>query len=212
MKFNNFRYIYPPRPKNAVNPDELTFWDNRQMIAQPKLNGSNCLIFTDGDKQFVMNRHNGRLTNFQLSKDEINSIYKGKKGEWLVLNGEYLNKNKQDESRVSFNHKFVIFDILVFKSDYLVGKTFQERIEILDDIYGKEESEKDYLYKISDNIYRVNSYQTDFKRVYDDLVEIDMIEGLVLKRKNAKLEIGNTENNNTRSQLKFRKPTKNYKY
>ena len=212
MKFNNFRYIYPPRPKNAVNPDELTFWDNHQMIAQPKLNGSNCLIFTDGDKQFVMNRHNGRLTNFQLSKDEINSIYKGKKGEWLVINGEYLNKNKQDESRVSFNHKFVIFDILVFKSDYLVGKTFQERIEILDDIYGKEESEKDYLYKISDNIYRVKSYQTDFKRVYDDLVEIDMIEGLVLKRKNAKLEIGNTENNNTRSQLKFRKPTKNYKY
>jgi ATP-dependent DNA ligase len=212
MKFNNFRYIYPPRPKNAVNPDELTFWDNQQMIAQPKLNGSNCLIFTNGDKQFVMNRHNGRLTNFQLSKEEINSIFRGKKGEWLVLNGEYLNKNKQDESRVSFNHKFVIFDILVFKSDYLVGRTFQQRIEILDDIYGKEESEKDYLFKITDNIYRVKSYQTDFKRIYDDLTPIDLIEGLVLKRKNAKLEVGNTENNNTRSQLKFRKPTKNYKY
>jgi hypothetical protein len=44
------------------------------------------------------------------------------------------------------------------------------------------------------------------------LIKIDMIEGLVLKRKSAKLEIGNTENNNTKSQVKFRKPTKNYKF
>jgi hypothetical protein len=35
---------------------------------------------------------------------------------------------------------------------------------------------------------------------------------LVLKRSSAKLEVGNTENNNTKSQLKARKPTKNYKY
>jgi len=39
-----------------------------------------------------------------------------------------------------------------------------------------------------------------------------MIEGLVMKRRNAKLEIGNTENNNTKSQLKARKPTKLYKF
>lgn len=212
MKFNNYRYIYPPRPKNAVNPEELTFWDNNQMVAQPKLNGSNCLIFTNGIKQFVMNRRNQRLTNYQLTSDEVSKIFKGNKGEWFVLNGEYLNKNKQDETGLSFNHKFVIFDILVYKSNYLVGKTFQERIEILDDIYGEEESEKDYLYKVSDNIYRVKSYESNFKKIYDDLSKIDLIEGLVLKRKNARLEIGNTENNNTRSQLKFRKPTKNYTY
>jgi ATP-dependent DNA ligase len=212
MKFNNFRYIYPPRPKNAVNPDELTFWDNQQMIAQPKLNGSNCLIFTNGDKQFVMNRHNGRLTNFQISNDEINSIYRGTNKEWFVINGEYLNKSKQDERGITFNHKLVIFDILVFRSDYLVGKTFSERIDILDELYGKQESDKDYLYKVTDNIYRVKSYQTNFKKIFDELTSIDLIEGLVLKRKNAKLEVGNTENNNTRSQLKFRKPTKNYKY
>jgi hypothetical protein len=39
-----------------------------------------------------------------------------------------------------------------------------------------------------------------------------MIEGLVMKRMNAKLELGTSENNNTKSQLKSRKPTKNYKY
>ena len=39
-----------------------------------------------------------------------------------------------------------------------------------------------------------------------------MVEGLVLKRKNARLEIGNTELNNIKSQVKCRKPTKNYKF
>jgi hypothetical protein len=212
MKYLNYRYLFPPRPKNAVNPEELNFWDNNQMLAQPKINGSNCVIFGNGEKNFIMNRHNGRLTNFQISNDEINSIYRGNIGEWFVINGEYLNKSKQDERGITFNHKLVIFDILVFKSDYLVGKTFYERIEILDELYGKEESEKDYLYKVSNNIYRVKTYSNNFKQVFDDLTKIDIIEGLVLKRKNARLEIGNTENNNTKSQVKCRKKAKNYLY
>jgi hypothetical protein len=117
MKYASFRYIFPPRPKNPIPNTELSFWDNGSLIAQPKLNGSNCLIFTNGEKHIVMNRHNGRLTNFQLKDDEIKALYKGTGG-WTILNGEYLNKNKQDENRKTFNHKFVIFDILVNDGDY----------------------------------------------------------------------------------------------
>jgi len=212
MKFDNYRYIFPPRPKNAIHSDDLNFWDNGSLIAQPKLNGSNTTIYTNGDQVIVMNRHNSRLTNFQISLDEIKSLYKGNKGEWLVINGEYLNKSKQDERGVTFNHKLVIFDILVYKSDYLVGQTFQQRVDLLDKLYGTTPSEKDYLYSISENVYRVKSFDTGFRELFYDLTKIDMIEGLVMKRKNAKLEIGNTENNNTKSQLKARKATKNYKF
>jgi hypothetical protein len=38
------------------------------------------------------------------------------------------------------------------------------------------------------------------------------MEGLVLKRKAARLELGTSENNNTKSQIKCRVATKNYKY
>ncbi len=210
-KYLTYRYIYPPRPKNAISPDELDFWDNGSLVSQPKLNGSNCLIFTNGDKFVVMNRHNQRLTNFRLSDDEVKNLYRGNGG-WLILNGEYLNKNKSDETGQSFNHKFVIFDILAFDGDYLVGKTFQERIELLDSLYGQTDSEKEYLYSISTNVYRVKSYINDFKNIFDKLTPIDMIEGLVMKRKTARLEIGTSELNNVKSQLKCRKPTKNYKY
>jgi hypothetical protein len=210
-KYLTYRYIYPPRPKNAIPDSELNFWDNNTLIAQPKLNGSNCLIFTNGIKTVVMNRHNQRLTNFRLSDAEILDIYRGNGG-WLILNGEYLNKNKSDESGQSFNHKFVIFDILCYDSEYLVGKTFEERINLLDNLYGELNSDKDYLYKISTNVFRVKSYISEFKNLYDSLTPIDMIEGLVLKRKSARLELGTSENNNIKSQIKCRKSTKNYKY
>ena len=53
---------------------------------------------------------------------------------------------------------------------------------------------------------------TEFKNLFDRLTTIDIVEGLVMKRKNARLEIGTSENNNTKSQVKVRKPTKNYRY
>jgi len=212
MDYEKYRYIYPPRPKNAIDPKDLIFWDNKTLISQPKLNGSNTTIYTNGREIKVMNRHNSPLTNFKISREEIMSIFRGNEGEWLVINCEYLNKSKKDETNNLFNHKLVIFDILVSKSDYLIGSTFSSRVDLLDDLYGREESGKEYLYSVSENIFRVKTYENNFKEIYDNLTNIDLCEGLVLKRKGAKLEAGSSENNNYKSQLKVRKPTKNYKY
>jgi hypothetical protein len=209
--YNKFRYIFPPRPKNAIPVDELDFWDNNTLLSQPKLNGSNSLIFTNGEKVIVMNRHNQTLTNVRVSTDEIKGIYRGS-GEWMVLNAEYMNKSQNDETGRPFNHKFVIFDILVLNGNYLVGSTFEQRVAILNDLYGQVDCEKEHLYGISENIYRVKSYNGNFLELYNDLIKIDMYEGLVMKRKNAKLELGTNEMNNVKSQLKCRKPTKNYAY
>ena len=211
MKYTSFRYLYPPRPKNPIPNTELSFWDNGSLIAQAKLNGSNSSIYTNGEKVIVMNRHGARLSRVEVDNSEILSLYKGTGG-WTVLNCEYLNKNKQDENRKAFNHKFVIFDILVNDGDYLVGKTFEERIKLLDTMFGQNECEKSYLYGISENVYRVKSYENQFNMLYDTLTPIDLIEGLVLKRKSARLEMGTSELNNVKSQIKCRKSTLNYKY
>jgi hypothetical protein len=211
MKYLNYRFIFPPRPRNAVSPDNLDMFDDNSMICQCKLNGSNASIYTNGKKIIVMNRHGQRLTNFQLSDAEVKNLYRGNGG-WMILNGEYLNKSKSDEKGQVFNHKFVIFDILCYDSDYLIGKTFEERVNLLDTLYDCIDSEKDYLYSISTNVYRVKSYRVGFKEFFDKYTPIDMIEGVVLKRANARLELGATEQNNIKSQLKSRKATKNYKY
>jgi len=210
IPYKKFRYIYPPRPKNAISPDDLDFWDNGTLIGQPKLNGSNATIFTNGVDFLIMNRHNGRLTRFKIENSELATIYRGK--EWMILNGEYMNKSKKDEDGKTFNHKFVIFDILAYDGMYLIGKTFEERVTLLDEIYGKVEVEKPYLYGVSENVFRVRSYRGDFRTLYNYYSSIDMLEGLVMKRANAKLETGSSELNNVKSQIKCRKATRNYKY
>jgi len=211
MRYDNYKYIYPPRPSNSIPVEDLDFWDNNSLLCQLKFNGSNCSIYTNGSKVITMNRHNQRLTNFQLSDNEIKEIYSGN-GQWMMINGEYLNKNKSDENGESFNHKLIIFDIIVLNNDHLIGKTFSERVSMLDDLYGKSSSDKEYLYGVSKNVYRVKSFENGFKELYDKYSSIDMIEGLVMKRKNAKLEMGLREENNNRSQIKCRKVTKNYKF
>ena len=61
-------------------------------------------------------------------------------------------------------------------------------------------------------ILQVSSLNFELRSEEEQDAIIDMIEGLVFKRRNAKLEIGNTENNNTKSQVKCRKATKLYRY
>jgi ATP-dependent DNA ligase len=106
----------------------------------------------------------------------------------------------------------VIFDILVYDSNYLVGSTFETRVKLLDELYGNKQCDKEYLYNISENVYRVRTYTKNFKNLFNNLIKIGMYEGLVFKRMSGKLEMGLRELNTSSSQFKIRKPTRNYKY
>lgn len=212
MEYNKYNYIFPPRPENAAPISDIERYDNGTMLGQAKSNGSNCLIFTDGDIFHAMNRHNQLFAKFNVPKDEIiENLFKCEKGKWMVINGEYMNKSQTDEKGDVFNQKLVLYDILVYNSEHLLGWTLDQRIALMDKLYGKKESEKPFYYKISENIYRNISFYGDFAKLYEEFIKIGMIEGLVLKRRNAKLEPGRTEKNNNKSMIKFRKPTKNYK-
>ena len=184
--------------------------DNKGVfLAQPKLNGSCMELYMNGEEVIVMNRHK-KVMNHKLDVEELKSLYRGS-GEWMVLIGELMNKNKKDELGKHWNHKFVIFDILVFDGDYMIGSTFEERAILLEKLYPKEEI-KLFLSKVTENCYRVISLIGNFKNIYDKIIPYDMYEGLVLKRKDGKLENGASAKNNTRTQLKCRKPTKNYSF
>lgn len=203
------KYIYPPRPENTFPRDGMNKFDNGVFMAQPKFDGSCCEIYINPIEWRVMNRHKSLLNGFKINKNEILSITPNKRSNVFV--GEYMNKSKKDDMNLIFNDKFVIFDILVYNDEYLIGKTFIERYNILFENLNKIK-ENSYSYKITDNIYLSKNFHDNFGKIWDDLTKIDMIEGLVLKRKNAGLELGISQKNNTKSQLKCRKPTKNYNY
>lgn len=203
-------YIYPPRPENKVPRSSLQSFDNgTTFLSQPKFNGS-CGEIYIGNGIKAMNRHKSELTGFIIPHSEIKSIISNNDINLIV--GEYMNKSKKDHTNNVFNHKFIIYDIIVFNGEHLLGQTFQQRLNILYDMF-KFVDENDYSYKITDNIYMTKTFDTDFCNLWDNLTKIDMIEGLVLKRKNAGLESGvGKQMNNVLSQIKCRKQTKNYSY
>jgi len=210
MKYDKYSYRYPPRPELQIPPEVLDELDQQEVfLAQPKLNGSCMELFTNGDEDIVMNRHKKSFSNFKMDMKELNALHRGEG--WMVLVGEYMNKNKKDETKKHWNQKFVIFDILVYNGEHMLRSTFSERQNLLNDLYPSNIT-KLCLRPISENCFRVQSIMSGFKEAYDLITPFDIYEGLVLKRKDGKLENGISTTNNTRTQLKCRKPTKNYSF
>lgn len=209
MKYNRFKYNYPPRPENKIPHTSLSKFEEKNLfLAQPKLNGSSMQVYTNGKIVVTMNRHKKAISH-KLDVEELKKLHRGKG--WMVLCGELMNKNQKDENNKPWNHKFVIFDILVYNGDHLIKSTFDERYELLRELYPDNPTKK-HLHQISENCFRVNSIRFGLENVFSDIVQHQMYEGLVLKRGDGKLENGTTANNNTRTQLKCRKPTKNYAF
>lgn len=209
IPYNKYRYIYPPRPESKIRNTELNKYDNGTFIGQPKLNGSNCTVYTNGVDVYVMNRHKGELSNVKLGKKVFTDLHRG--NGWMAINGEYMNKSKKGSDGLDFNHKFVIFDIIVYNGKQTVGTTFEERVDLLKNLYDSVNYDN-IIRKINDDIYIVETFFDSFGTIYEDLVSIDMYEGFVLKKKKSKLKNGISQKNNSSSQVKVRKPTKNYDF
>lgn len=206
--YPRFRYMFPPRPEYVISTDQLHKYEKTHLI-QVKLNGSCCTIFIKGDELRQFGRHqNENLSNFKINQEDLKVLNCGN-NEWNVVVGEYMNKNKKGVDGKPWNHKFVIFDILVYDGEYLIGSTFEERVNLLDKIFGTID-ENDYLYKINESVFRVKTFYDNFLLRWNEITKIDMLEGVVLKKKEQKLTRGLSEKNNMSH--KCRKPTKNYRY
>ena len=218
MRYEKYSYLFPPRPLQTTKHTELDKYDNGQFIAQPKYNGTCCNVFVSENEIKVMNRHKGEITSSYNSID-LKGLHRGKG--WMVLCGEFLNMNKKGEDGKPFNLKFVIWDILVYEGNYLIGSTIEERLSLLENLYPCYTmtvnadgmlSYKHLCCTKHTNVYKAPSYAGNFKGLYDSIVNTDLYEGLVLKRKDGKLTYGLNENNNNTWQIKCRKPTKNYDF
>lgn len=205
--YEKYSYIYPPRPEVKISSDSLNKFDDLSMVGQPKFNGSCCEIYLNDKNIVVKNRHLGSLGNFKLKNDEVNKLL----GDgWRVFVGEYMNKSKKDSNNIVWNNKFVIFDILVNNNIHLIGSTYEERLNLLDNMFNYT-NYNPYLNQITDNIFYIKSFQNNFLDRYNEIVKIDMLEGLVLKRKSGKLVNGG-ETANREWQLKCRKSCRLYKF
>lgn len=208
MEYRTYKYIYPPRPSKVIPQEGISALDSGDYFAQPKLNGTCAEVYVNGNEFRLMNRHAGTIST--TIEKELKAL--GGRNGWNVFVGEYLNKSQKGMDGKVFNHKFVIFDVLVLDGKHLVGTTFEERQKM---IYSRlsPKAYDGFLSQVSTNVFTVNNFNKGFKALYGEVIKAEMYEGLVFKMKHGKLENGvNRAGNTSRFQVKCRKPTKNYEY
>lgn len=219
MLYEQFLYLRPPRAETAMEAKYLAGVNESEYFAQPKYNGSCTSLFLKGREHHrLFNRHGEELTlQRPLNYLDLNDSA----DKWMVLCGEYMNKGKKGEDGNLFNHKFIIWDILVHQGVYLLGTTVDARILLLQELFGtsrakvtgKDLTIYDHLIITEHpNIFLAPTYSANFQDVYNSVVPTDAYEGIVVKRRDAKLGMGLNEKNNAGWQFKVRKPTKNYNF
>lgn len=208
-------FLYPPRAENKVRPTAMMFGklDNGTYIAEPKMNGSATSVTIFENSVIAKERHN---TFFSVPPTfDFGAMHRGKGAMCIV--GEFMNKSKKDEEGKAFKG-FCIWDLTAYENEILIGSTIEERLELLDKLYPtqsviktKEGTDLLYITEVPD-IYKVANYDKGFEKLFNELTKIDAIEGFVLKRKNARLEMMTSETNNQGAFIKLRKPTSNYEF
>jgi hypothetical protein len=217
LPYTDGHFLYPPRAEHKIKPESLKDFDNGTYFAQIKSNGSACSVaISDKGDVIVKERHN---TFFSVPpKFDFRGLHRGKG--WMNLVGEFMNKSKKDEGGAPFRG-FIIWDITAFNGELLVGMTVEERVVLLERLYPhcKEKITPegikfyDYLcFTEVPDIYKVVNYQRDFVNLFNKLTKIDMVEGFVLKRRNAKLDMMMGEKNNNLWQVKCRKASASYRF
>lgn len=208
MAFEN--YVYPPRPEKKLPTSSLNTFDKmKKFIAQVKLNGSCCVAIVNGEKTNFYNRHKETFAKFIFSGRELRDqlVEQG----LTIFCGEYLNKSQSDENGNNTNGRLVLFDIIYYDGKSLVGTKCIERQELLRKIF-KTESYNKWIDRISDNLFIVKNFETNFDELWNEVTPHQIYEGLVLKKTDGILRPGSTEKNNMDWQVKCRKPTKNYTF
>lgn len=204
-------YLYPPRPENAVHPRFLPDFDNGIYLAEPKLDGDCAVIFTDGTHTIVRDRHNMPFTKNTRQLETIAATLHTGNG-WCALVGENMAKGKRNAEGQNMNGNLVLFDILVLNGLHLGEYTFEDRQQMLRELYGEEEYDGYILRGKLPNLFVVKAFESGFCNLFERVTAINMYEGLVLKKKDARLELGVRPKNNYLTQVKFRRAAKNYQY
>jgi ATP-dependent DNA ligase len=119
--------------------------------------------------------------------------------------------------RVHGQNPIVVWDILVHNGQYLLGTTYAERYQLLRELAGEPAEFESATGRkigltISNELWLAPIFTGNFRELFEKVSDLSPVEGLLLKNAHARLESGFKEVNNSRWQIKIRKPKKHYMY
>ena len=192
--------FYPPKPTLITLQQPLfqALEKDSRVIAELKFKGDRLILkrLKDGKFEF-WNRHGSKFKYTPSAKllEHLSSL--NWKGE-CVCDGELLhNKTK------SIKHSVALWDVFIWNGESLKAKPFVERRAFLERVFGDKRYE---------DLWRSVSWLDGWKEVFDRLTVREEIEGLVMKRMDAKLILGNTSSPKVSYMWKVRKPEGLYKF
>lgn len=183
------KIIYPPRPKGKMPPGDLPRYEKTgKWMAQRKFRGSRMLLHVSPEGNLtITNRHGGYFAKFSLDqsyKKEIRAGLQLKPGVEYWLDGELMNKD------VNPTNEIIFYDVLQV-GRYLFGSPDQlGRLEMLQEICNspKEYCHSKIALQITPRLWMAESFFSDFVARFEEAKEIQQLEGLVLRRKDAPLD------------------------
>lgn len=203
MDYNEYSYLFPPRPENKIPRGMLAFYEKRKYWAQVKKNGTCTVIFARGRDVIFKTRHNDDHKMWSPTPEHIRFFQGSDK--WNVYVGELLHSKTPH-----IKNQLYLFDKIVDEGVHLVGTTFEERQLILQSQWEGTREEKQHQIRVSDYVSLAENLTGDFDSIFDDLLPED--EGLVLKNPKGKLDPCFKQTANNGWQVKCRIPHKNYSF
>lgn len=207
--------IFPPRPKGAIPPTELAYYESLGVYcAQPKYNGSRSIIhITASGVVSIYSRHGRAHLNYQMPAsiaEEILALPGLKKGVEVMLDGELLSKTTAKDTK----NKIVFFDILQYERYFFLSPDQKSRLEILSTICGNPSTldpMRGMGYQISDNLLMAPTFTSGFKSEFEKNYG-DEVEGLVLRKNNSVIDNFGKKEYEINWLIRCRKPHKNYSF
>lgn len=208
MLYDEFSYLWPPRPEQALDRTLLTTMEKRGFVTQVKKNGTCNVIFVAPDKTITtMSRHNAPHKQWTATPEVMKAFSSLGGSGWYVFVAELLHNKVAGLREVNYVH-----DILVNDGDYLVGRTQAERQEILRGLFLRGGETETYSHVIvNDNVWLPIEYRSGFLSLFNSLSR-DEDEGIVMKDPRSKLALCSKQKSNIANLYKCRKPHKNFSF
>jgi ATP-dependent DNA ligase len=208
------KVIYPPRPKGAIPPKELEYYEGMgSWVAQYKYNGTRNIIHVESGVVSMWGRHGKAHKNFSMTashRDQILALPGLKKDQEYWLDSEVLSKTKAKDTK----NKIVLFDILQAGRYLFVSPDQMKRLELLDEVCGKPrqlDSWRGFGYVISDDILMAPIFSENFTARFSD-DKGDEVEGLVLRKKDSALDNFGVKEYEVNWLIRCRHQHKNYRF
>lgn len=212
MKYESYRYLWPPRPVIKIAPTDLGVIEGMGWWGQAKMNGTCCTLYVPpksmDERSFAMGRHGpGNRLDWQPGSAWM-TFADTLKGGWHVFVGELLHSKG-----VGVRDTVVLFDLLVAEGEYLVGMSYADRFAKLTELLNNfaepwlEATHREY----NDGVWLIENRARAFREWFDAPAH-PMVEGLVFKQKNAGLRLCARANSNAAWQVKCRRPKANVSF